>query len=137
MSAVLKLTLLFSACFSAVALTLRYEFAVGGISSRGLAVGLACLFVTSFVLIAIFLRSRSTRESVFGHEDADSGSGGAKPIAILVSKTAVALLIVLFLNGVWHIREKPLIPRLVGLGANLFVTFAVVGAVRKLQRGPK
>jgi hypothetical protein len=129
--------LLFSACFSAVALTLSYEFAVGSISSRGLGVGLAFLFVTSFVVIAVFLRSRSTRESVFGREDADSRSGGAKPIAIWVSKIAAALLIVLFLNGVWHIREKPLIPRLVGLGANLFVTFAVIGAMRKMQRGPK
>jgi hypothetical protein len=70
-------------------------------------------------------------------QDVGSGSRRGKASAIWVGKIAVVVLILAFLNGLWHIREKPLAPRLVGLGANLLVTLAVAGAVRKMQGGPK
>lgn len=137
MSALFKTTLLFSVCFSAVALTLSYEFVVGGISAGGLGIGLACLFIVGVLAIALFVRSRSLRESIMGRQDLGSTSWSGKALAIWVGKAAVVVLLVAFLNGLWHIREKPLIPRLVGLAANLLVTSAVVIAVRKLQRGSK
>jgi hypothetical protein len=135
MSTLFKATLLFSACFCAVALTLSYEFIAGGISPRGLGVGLGCLFVASMLVIAFFLKSRSVREAITRRQDIGTGSWRGKPLAIWVGKAAVVVLLVVFLKGLWHIREQPLIPRLVGLGTNLLVTSAVIIAVRKLQRG--
>lgn len=137
MSTLFKTTLLFSVCFSAAALILSYEFIVGGISPRGLGVGLGFLFVASVLAIGLLLRSRSMRESIIRRQDGTSRSAGGKALAIWVGKIGVVVLVVLFLNGLWHIQEKPLIPRLVGLGANLLVTFAVIAAVRKMQSGSK
>ena len=134
MKGLVTVTLLFSGCCSVAALMLGYEFMVGSISSRGLGIGLACLFVLSFLVIFAFRRSRSTRESVLSNQDAASGVKSRRTAAITVGKIAIALLIVLFLNGVWHLRDKPLIPQLVGLGANLLVTVVVIGAVRKMKK---
>jgi hypothetical protein len=132
-----KTTLLFSACFGVFVLILVYWFLVGGISPRGLGVGLACLFVAGTIALALFSKSRSKRVSIMEPQDVGSGSRRGKASAIWVGKIAVVVLILAFLNGLWHIREKPLAPRLVGLGANLLVTLAVAGAVRKMQGGPK
>ena len=137
MSALFKATLLFSVCFTAVALVLSYEFIVGGISPRSLGVGLACLFIASILAIARFLKSRSMRESMMRRQDVVSGSWSGRELAVWMGKIAVVVLIVAFLNGLWHIREKPLAPRLVGLGANLLVTLAVISVVRKMQGGSK
>ena len=137
MSALFKATLLFSGCFSAIALTLSYEFIVGRISPRALGVGLACLFVVSILVIAMFVNSRSMSESMTSGQDVGSGSWSRKTWGILMGKMAVVVLFVLFLNGLWHIREKPLMPRLIGLGANLLGTITITGVVRKLQSGSK
>ena len=136
--ALIKTTLLFSVLFGAAALVLAYEFISGRISPGGLGVGLIVLLVASTVSVALMFRSASVRKSILGSvNDLDSGLRRGKMLAIWAGKIAVVVLLLAFLNGLWHIREKPLAPRLVGLGANLFVTFAIIGAVRKMQRGPK
>ena len=132
-----KTTLLFSACFVALALVLVHWFLVGSVSPRGLGVGLACLFAAGTIALAVFSKSRSGRESILKPQDVGSNSWRGKTSAIWVGKIAVVVLVLAFLNGLWHIREKPAAPRLVGLGANLLVTLAAIGAVRKMQRGPK
>jgi hypothetical protein len=132
-----KTTLLFSACFGAFALILVYWFLVGGVSPRGLGVGLACLFVAGMIALALFFKSRSKRASIMESQDVGSESRRGKESAIWIGKIAVVMLMLAFLNGLWHIREKPLAPRLVGLGANLLVTLAVGGAVLKMQGGAK
>jgi len=58
-------------------------------------------------------------------------------LAMWTAKIAVIVLVLAFLNGLRHITERPLAPRLVGLGANLLVTFAVVSVIQKMTRGPK
>lgn len=133
-----KTTLLFSVCFSAAALVLAHEFIIGRISPGGLGVGLAVVLVASIVAVAIILKSRLARKSILGSvEDVGSGSWRGKVLVIWAGKIAVVVLLLAFLNGLWHIREKPLAPRLVGLGANLVATFAIISAVRNIQRCQK
>lgn len=134
--ALFKTTLLFSVFFSAIALVVAHEFIIGGISPGGLGVGLAALLVASTVAIALMLKSGPLRKSILGSlKDAGSGSSRGKVLAIWAGKIAVVVLMLAFLNGLWHIREKPLGPRLIGLGANLLVTFVIISAVRNVQRG--
>ncbi len=136
--ALIKTSLLFSVLFSIAALVLAYEYSSGRISPGGLGVGLAVLLIASTVFLALMLRSTSARKSILESvNDVDSGSLRRKVLAIWAGKIAVVMLLLAFLNGLWHIREKPLAPRLVGLCANLFVTFAIIGAVRKMESGPK
>ena len=133
------ITLLFSVLFCIVALVLAHEFIIGAISPRGLGVGLAALCIVGAVAVALGLKSKSVRKSILVEPPRDAGltSWNGKVFAIWVGKIAVVLLVLAFVNGLWHIRQKPLAPRLVGLGANLLITFAVVSAVRKLQSGAK
>ena len=134
--ALFKTTLLFSVFFSAVALVVAHEFIIGGISSGGLGVWLAALLVVSTGAVVLMIKSGSVRKSILGSpKDAGSRSWKGKVLAIWAGKIAVVVLMLAFLNGLWHIREKPLAPRLVGLGANLLVTFAIVSAVRNMQSG--
>ncbi len=128
-------TLLFSVVFCGVALLLAHEFIVGAISSRGLGVALAALLVASSVGVALILKSNSVRKSIL--ESGDEGSWRGRVLAIWVAKIAVIVLMLAFLNGLWHIRERPLAPRLVGLAANLLVTFAIMSAIQKMKQGPK
>jgi len=133
--ALLTITLLFSVFFCSVALLLGHEYIVGVISPRGLGIALAALFVASVMGVAFLLKSGSSRKSIL--KSGDEGSWRGRVLAIWAGKIAVVVLMLVFLNGLWHIRQRPLAPRLVGLGANLLVTFAVIGAVRKIKRGSK
>jgi hypothetical protein len=130
-------TLLFSVFFCAVALLLAHEFIIGLISPRGLGVALTALLVASAVGIAVMLKSDWVRKSILESRDVDSGSRRGRVLVIWVARIAVIVLILAFLNGLWHITEKPLAPRLVGLGANLLVTFAIISAIRRMGGGPK
>lgn len=137
MRALFTTTLLYSVFFCAVALLLTHEYIVGVISPRGLGVALAALLVVGVVGVAFLLKSGSVRNSILKSGDEGSGSWRGRVLAIWVGKIAVVVLMLAFLNGLWHIRERPLAPRLVGLGANLLVMFAVISAVQKMKRGSK
>lgn len=123
-----KATLLFSGCFIAFSLVLVHEFVARSISPRGLAACLAALFVAGLVTVALWSKAASNARP----QDVEPARG----LTVGLGRIAVAVLVLAFLNGLWHIREKPLAPRLVGLGANLLITYSIIFALRKTQKNP-
>lgn len=130
-------TLLFSVLFCAVGLLLAHEFSIGAISTRSLAIALAALLLVSAVGVALILRSGWMCGPILEPRHKGSESRRGTLLAMWTAKIAVIVLVLAFLNGLRHITERPLAPRLVGLGANLLVTFAVVSVIQKITRGPK
>jgi multisubunit Na+/H+ antiporter MnhB subunit len=132
------ITLVFSACFVALALALTHEFAVGHLSPRGLGGGLAGLCVAAFVVVVMLFQSRRLRDSArlpeCGEEDQQARSG---LLWIWVARLAIIILVLLLVHGVLHIGQKPVAPRVIGVGANLVVIYGVIVAMRRMGRGPR
>jgi|GEM_PF-4780998 len=135
----LKITVIFSACFVAALLVLIHEFRVGNISPRSLEGGLIALCVATFGAVVMLFKSEWLRDSIrsLGPVEENRHSGGARRITVWAARVAVAVLVVLFVNGLLHVWQRPVAPRLVGLGANLLVTYSLIVAMRRLGRGQK
>ncbi len=133
----LTATLLFSVSFCAIALLLAYEYSIGAFSPRGLGIALAGLVVAGAIAVAHLLNLGRMRKYTVASRDPDSRVKENKVRAIWIAKIVVVVLMLAFLSGLWHITEKPIGPRLVGLGANLLITFAIIGAIQRMQRGSK
>ena len=133
----LKSTLIFSALFISAVLILTYFYTEGNISNRGLAIGLGCILCASILAFMFIIRSRSIQESVPQRARAGSDSWASRKAAIWAAKIGIVILIVAFLNGLVHITERPIGPRLLGLGMNLGITWTVFRAMRQLQNGQK
>jgi len=129
------MTLVFSACFVVLALALTHEFAIGHLSPRGLGGGLGGLCAAALVVVVMLFRFRRLREytrpSESGGEDQQARTG---LVWIWVARLAIMVLVLLLVHGVLHIGQRPVAPRVVGLGANLLVIYGVILAMRSMGR---
>lgn len=118
-----------------LALALTHEFAIGHLSPRGLGGGLGGLCVAAFVIVVMLFRSRRLREfarpSESGGEDQQARTG---LVWIWVARLAIIVLALLLIHGVLQIGQKPVAPRVIGLGANLLVIYGIVVALRRMGR---
>ncbi len=136
LSNLFTITLVFSACFVVLALALTHEFAIGHLSPRSLGGGLGGLCVAAFVVVVMLFRSRRLREFARLPESGREGQQARTGLVwVWVARLAIMVLALLLVHGVLHIGQKPVAPRVVGLGANLLVIYGVVVAMRRM--GPR
>lgn len=110
----------------------------GKISQHAFAVLVVAPMPVVMVAALLFFRSSWARNLSAPAENSRVASKrGFNPL-IWLARLAIIVLAILFVNGLLHLREQPVAPRLVGLAMNLLFTFAIVIALRRLQqRGPK
>lgn len=119
-----------------LALALTHEFAIGHLSPRSLGGGLGGLCVAAFVVVVMLFRSRRLREFARLPESGREGQQARTGLVwVWVARLAIMVLALLLVHGVLHIGQKPVAPRVVGLGANLLVIYGVVVAMRRM--GPR
>lgn len=129
------MTLVFSACFVVLALALTHEFSVGHLSPRGLGVGLGALCMAAFVVVVMLFRSRRLRESASPPERCEEDEQARSGLLwIWVARLAIIVLVLLFIHGALHIGEKPVAPRVIGVGANLLVIYGIIVAMSRMGR---
>lgn len=87
------------------------------------------------VLAALFFFRSCWTRNLYSKAGTNNRSASKRSINVLIwlARLAIIVLIALFLNGLLHIREEPLAPRIVGLIMNLAFTFAIVVVLRRLQ----
>lgn len=138
-SRILLFTLLISACFVATIVALVHEHTTGTISTRLFSVGLSAFVIGSGAGAIILFRSRWFRRIATGlHPQAATGPNHHKGrLAIGICGGTIAILVLLFINGVWHIKSGPVVPRIVGLSINLLVILVVLRIMRKLSKDSK
>ena len=138
----LILMLVFLAVVLAGLFAIAHEKDAGNISPHAFEVLVLVPTPVVMLVFLLFLRSNWARNwarklSAPAENSEVAPKRGAN-LLIWLARLAIIALVILFLNGLLHIREQPLAPRLVGLAMNLLFTFAIVIALRRLQqRSPK
>lgn len=137
---IVKLTLLFSACFVSVALLLVHECIVR--SSRGFGVALALWCVGgSFVFVFGLFRygRKQTAQSLEATPAAplDPATRKQRVFAIQVWKLIIALLVLGLVSGLSKARDFPVWETLVLVATNLAMTASLIWVVVRLQRSLK
>lgn len=128
------ITFAFSACFVVLALVLTHEFAIGHLSSRALGGGLGGLCVAAFVVVVMLFRSRRGREFARLPESGRDQQARNGLMWIWVARVAIVVLALVLVHGVLRIGQKPVVPRVIGLGANLLVIYGVIVAMQRMGR---
>lgn len=136
----LILMLVFLAVVVAGMIAIAHEKDVGNISQHAFQLLVAIPTPVVMLGFLLFLRSNWAQNWVrklrAPAENSEVDPKRSANLLIWLARLAIIALVILFLNGLLHIREQPLAPRLVGLAMNLLFTFAIVTALRRLhQRG--
>ena len=128
------LMLVFLAALVAGLTVIAHEKDTGEISSHTFALLVMAPMPVVILAALLFFRSKWARNLIAPAENSGVGSKrGTNPL-IWLARLAIIVLAILFLNGLLHIGEQPLAPRLVGLAINLLFMFAIVIAVRRLKQ---
>src|ERR1700735_4232218 len=133
MKALFQAAILFSVFFCGAGLLMAHAYTSGVISARALGGALAALVVVSAVGIALMVRSRSVRGAILELQNTGSKARRGRAFVILAAKVALIVLMLALMNALLHITERPVVPHLVGGGPNLLITYAIVGAIRKMK----
>jgi archaellum biogenesis protein FlaJ (TadC family) len=135
---VMRFTVIFSGCFLGASLLITLAFIRGLLSPRGLGIALLVLVLTEAALFVRMVRRVASRSRL--HHDphsADDAERKRRLLYIRLGKLALLLLFLLLINGLFKLRDGPLMPLLVGIAMNVLVTFAVARTVMRLQSSLK
>jgi hypothetical protein len=126
--------LVFLAALVAGLTVIAHEKDTGEISAHTFALLVMAPMPLVILAALLFFRSKWAQNVIAPAENSGvSSKRGLDPL-IWLARLAIIMLAILFLNGLLHIRERPLAPRLVGLAMNLLFTFAIVIALRRLKQ---
>ena len=132
--ATLVLVLVFLAVLVTGLVTIAHERDAGKLSPHAFGMLVVAPMPVVMLVALLFFRSNWARRlSAAAENSGRESKRGLNPL-IWLARLAIIVLAVLFLNGLLHIREQPLAPRLVGLAMNLLFTFAIVIALRRLKQ---
>ncbi len=139
MKTIVKLTLLFSACFMGVMLLLAHEFSVHSLSPRGLGIALALLSVGGVLIFAllllVFVRKRAVPSlDITAALPLDPATRKQRIFFIRFCKGWIALLVLCLVVGLGRATRSTLGPTLVDVFMNLATTFALVWVVVRMQK---
>ena len=138
---VVKLTLVFSACFMSVVLVLVHEFITKSLSPRGLGIAMILLIIASGlgIIVAFGLIRSSNKVNVNSSETAQpsilSQRAQRRGVnAIRAAKILVVILLLGLLNGLRLIGRVPPWALLVGVTINLLLTTSIIWIIVKSQK---
>lgn len=135
-----KVLPVFSVCFIGISLLIVHEVITGHLSPRGLGIALAALMLAT--IVAFIAIVKSVKKNVFSkspeaaHLLKDQLSKN-EPSWMWIARIGIIFLVLLFVYGLFNLREKPLAPRLVGLTINFLITYYLIKALQRVKRGTK
>ena len=135
LNALMKVTLLFSVFVVMLSLLLVHAFTTGLLSPRALGIVLLVFAVGS---AGLFLRALSKLDKRSALQSGDAGTlAQRRSVQIRAAKVAIAVLVLLLVNGLFQLRSGPLLPLLVGITINVLSTITLVRIVIRLQENHK
>lgn len=124
-----------SLCFVGAALLGTVGLIKGYLSPRVFGVFLALVCLGGFVFLTIAFK-RLARQSIT--QGPEAGTARKQRLLIRMYKVWIVLLVLCLVSGVVQatsVRPIPFLPLLAGITMNLLITWALVLAIRKLQKG--
>lgn len=118
-----------------LSLLLIRAFTTGLLSPRALGILLLVFAVGS---AGLFLRVLSKLGKRSAPQSGDAGTlARRRSVQIRAAKVAIAVLVLLLVNGLFELRSGPLLPLLVGITINILLTITLVRIVIRLQENRK
>jgi len=140
LKSVLKITVIFSACFLGASLLITLAFIRGFLSPRALGIALLLLVLTEAALFVRIVRKVDNRSRLQPDPHCTDDAERKRRLLYIRLGKLVILFLFLFLlliNGLFKLRDGPLMPLLVGIAINILATFAVARTVMRLQSSLK
>ena len=135
---VLKITLIFSACFLGPSLLIALAFAAGFLSLRALGIALLLLVGGEAALFLRMVRKAAKVSRIqLDPGSIDDAERRRRLLHIRLGKMVILFLLLLLINGLLKLRDGPLVPLLVGIAMNILATFAIARTVMRLQSSLK
>jgi hypothetical protein len=133
---IVRLTLLFSACFLCFLSAAMYALVSGFLSPRGFGVAGTLLCVGGVVVLWIALSTHSSKaaaEDVVGTSDETIRKRQIRTIRFY--QGWIALLVFCLIFGLSKAGTVPIAPLAVGVVMNLLMIFGCVQSIKRLRRG--
>jgi hypothetical protein len=138
LKSVLKITVIFSACFLGASLLITLAFIRGFLSPRALGIALLLLVLTEAALFVRIVRKVANRSRLQPDPHCtDDAERKRRLLYIRLGKLVILFLFLLLINGLFKLRDGPLMPLLVGIAINILAIFAVARTVMRLQSSLK
>jgi len=138
---IVKVTLLFSACFTGILLAGTFALVRGALSPRGFGMALSVLCIVAVVVLSIVWSRMARKAEAEGDlkrsDTTDESIRKRRMRAIRFYQGWIALLVVCLLYGLSKAGTAPVAPLAVGIAMNVLWIFACVQAIKKLQRSLK
>src|SRR5579864_3906413 len=133
MNRVIKWLLMLSVCSVALLLVLARLFATGHLSPRGLGIGLLmyCIGVSCLFIQVVKKSARTEPEASLRIDDM---SRRRRLLAVQAGWTAIAILVLLLINGLRQLGNVPTLPLAVGATMNLLTTAVILRIVLRVQK---
>jgi len=121
-------------CFSVLMSLLVYGAVTGAVSPRLFGLCGIVLMLGLFIGFAYRLRSAHATEGSQNSIRSFTEDSVQVNLSIKRLRIAIGVMLLLLLNGLWFTRGGPLLPRLVGVTINLFITASFVFRLRRAKK---
>ncbi|HSY10794.1 MAG TPA: hypothetical protein VK976_01260 [Verrucomicrobiae bacterium] len=136
-ASIVKVTLLFSACFVSILLAGTFALIRGVLSPRGFGVAISVLCIVAVVILSVVwsrIARKAEAETTLNSSDTiDESTRKRRMRAVRFYQGWIALLVVCFLYGLTKAGTAPVAPLAVGLVMNALWIFASIQAIKKLR----
>ena len=136
-ASIVKVTLLFSACFVGILLAGTWTLISGLMSPRTFGIALAVLCVLSVAVLSVvwsrMAKKAEAEDALSPSPTLDDSTGRGRLRVIRFYQGWVALLVVCLLYGISKARTVPVAPLAAGIVMNVLFIFACVQTIKKLQ----
>jgi hypothetical protein len=120
-------------CFCVFRLLLVYAYVTGAVSPRVFALWAILLTLGLFIGLVYRLRTAHVTK---GNQHSNRPLTNSVQVKLSIRKLRISIvvMVLLLLNGLWITRGQTLLPRLVGVAINLFITACFVFLIRKAKK---